>query len=192
MTAVPALRDLIQREALLFGNFTLKSGATSTYYFDLRRVTLSSDGAKLIGEALAARCRELGATTIGGPATAAIPLVAAALVAAGVDGQELRGCYVRGLAKEHGTGQRLEGPIGPGDRVLLVEDTVTSGGSLLDAAQVLREAGAEIVAACWLVDRGAGGLDAVRAAGIEASALFTLDDFDLTPPAGVAPGAHGG
>lgn len=176
------LRDLIQREALLFGDFTLKSGAKSHYYFDLRRVTLSAHGARLIGLSLLEICGKVGANAIGGPAMAAIPLVAATLAAAGETGVDLRGCYVRGAAKEHGTGQRLEGPVTAGDRILLVEDTVTSGGSLLDAADVLRAAGVTILGACWLVDRGAGGLDAVESTGILADALFTLEDFDLTPP----------
>lgn len=180
MSYLTALRDLIQRDALLTGHFTLKSGAISSYYFDLRRVTLSAEGAVLIGRALAEQCRTSAVDAIAGPATAAIPLISATLAVAAESGMaDLRGGYVRSVAKEHGTGQRLEGPIRAGDRVLLVEDTVTSGGSLLDTADVLHAAGAAIVGAVWLVDRGVGGLDAVRAAGIPASALFTLTDFTL-------------
>jgi len=180
MSYLTTLRDLIQRDALLTGQFTLKSGAISSYYFDLRRVTLSAEGAGLIGRALFEQCQTSAVDAIAGPATAAIPLIGATLAVAAASGMtELRGGYVRSVAKEHGTGQRLEGPIVMGDRVLLVEDTVTSGGSLLDAAEVLRAAGATIAGAVWLVDRGVGGLDAVHAAGIPASALFALSDFEL-------------
>ncbi|MCG3152651.1 MAG: Orotate phosphoribosyltransferase [bacterium] len=180
MGSLTALRDLIQQQALLAGQFTLKSGAISPYYFDLRRVTLAATGARLIGQALWEHCRQTSADAVAGPATAAIPLITATLVAAAeAHAGDFRGGYVRSEAKGHGTGQRLEGPIQPGDRVLLVEDTVTSGGSLLDTAAVLQEAGCTIVGAVWLVDRGAGGLDAVRQAGIAATSLFTLEDFDL-------------
>lgn len=180
MTAITALRNLIQRDALITGNFVLKSGETSLFYFDLRRVTLTAQGAGLTGQVLWERIREAPVTAIAGPATAAIPLVTATLTAAAADGEDdLRGGFVRSAAKEHGTGQRLEGAIRPGDSIMLFEDTVTTGGSLIDAAQVLREFGCSIYGAIWLVDRGAGGLEAVREAGIPVATLFTLDDFRL-------------
>ncbi|MEO7995490.1 MAG: orotate phosphoribosyltransferase [bacterium] len=182
MTTLEALRELIQRDAIAFGDFTLKSGQKSHYYFDLRKVTLSAMGANLIGASLWELFADAPITAIGGPATAAIPIIGATLaIAAPSGGSHLKGFYVRSEAKAHGTGKRIEGPVGPHDQVLLIEDTVTTGGSLLDAAEALKEAGIAIWGAIWLVDRGMGALETVNNAGIAARALFTLKDFDLEP-----------
>lgn len=178
------LLELIRSQALQHGCLKLKSGVVSNYYLDLRKVTLHGIGANLVGRVIGHLAVHCGASVIAGPESAAIPIVTVAALRASLcrmmSGPPVCGCYVRKATKEHGTQRRIEGCLNPGDRVLLVDDVLTTGGSLLDAAQVIREAGGEIVRATCLVDRLQGAGEALAAANIPYSPMFTIRDLGIT------------
>lgn len=166
----------LREHSLVIGEVTLASGATAQYYVDARRALLRPAGFRAAGELIAAAAVEAGAEAVGGPATAAIPPACAALAVPA--GEGLVGFFVRGERKQHGLQRWVEGPVEPGDRVLVVEDTVTSGGSTVKAIERVREQGLEVVAATAVVDRLAGGGEAIEAAA-EAPyrALVTIDEI---------------
>lgn len=162
--------------SLVIGEVTLASGATAQYYVDARRALLRPAGFRAAGELLAAAAVEAGANAVGGPATAAIPPSCAALAVPA--GDELVGFFVRGERKQHGLQRWVEGPVEPGDRVLVVEDTVTSGGSTVQAIERIREQGLEVVGTIAVVDRLAGGAAAIEtAAAAPYRALVTIDEL---------------
>jgi orotate phosphoribosyltransferase len=165
----------LRSHALVIGRVTLSSGAEAEYYVDARRALLRPAAFRAAGELIAGAAAEAEAAAVGGPTMGAIPLACAAISAAGGDG--LVGFFVRGARKEHGLQKWIEGPVEPGARVLVVEDTVTTGGSVVSAIERVREEAFEIAATLCVVDRLAGGGEAIEAAA-EAPfrALFTIDD----------------
>jgi orotate phosphoribosyltransferase len=171
-TLVAELRE----HSLILGEVTLASGAVAQYYVDARRTLMRPGGFRATGELIAARAHELGATAVGGPATAAIPPACAAIaVPAGAD---LVAFFVRGERKEHGLQRWVEGPIEAGMRCLVVEDTVTTGGSTAQAVARIGEEGLEVAGVVAVVDRLAGGGERIEAAaGAPYSALVTIDEI---------------
>lgn len=169
------LKAMIQSCVIRDREFTLRSGRTSNFYFDGRLVTLTPDGSRLVGEAILKVVRELDITAIGGPTTGACPLVSATGVLASLAKVPLKLFYVRAEPKEHGTQKAIEGPsLASGDRVLLVDDVVTSGGSIVRAAKrIEEESGAKVEHTLCLVNREEGGAEALAEAGITLHALFT-------------------
>ncbi|CAN5137041.1 orotate phosphoribosyltransferase [soil metagenome] len=173
-------RSTLERElrehALILGEVTLSSGQTAQYYVDARRAIMRPAGFLAAGELLAKAALEADAIAVGGPVMAAIPLACAAIAVPG--GNELVGFFVRKEKKAHGLQRWVEGPVDPGARVLVVEDTVTTGGSTVAAIERIREEGLEIAACVCVVDRLAGGGDAIAAAAdAPFSALVTIDDI---------------
>lgn len=166
----------LREHSLVIGEVTLSSGATAQYYVDARRALLRPAGFRAAGELIAAAATDAGATAVGGPVMAAIPLACAAIAVPG--GDDLVGFFVRKERKEHGLQRWVEGPVGPGTRCLVVEDTVTTGGSTAAAVERIREEGLEIAGVLSVVDRLAGGGDAIEAAA-EAPyrALVTIDEL---------------
>jgi len=159
------LKKLLQ-EASERGDFTLSSGKKSDWYLDCRLVTTAQLGLGWTASCLLTAFHELHANTLAGPATAAVAMMAAAAVHAS---GPAKFAYTRAKTKDHGTEQKVEGqPLTKHDRVLLVDDVLTSGGSLIRCYDTLREAypEAEIVGAWILVDREEGGTDALLKAGI--------------------------
>jgi orotate phosphoribosyltransferase len=166
----------LREHALVIGEVTLSSGATAQYYVDARRALLRPAGFRAAGELIAAAALEVGATAVGGPVMAAIPLACAAIAVPA--GEGLVGFFVRKERKEHGLQRWVEGPVEAGDRVLVVEDTVTSGTSTVSAIERIREQGLEIAAALSVVDRLVGGGDAIAAAAATPyRALVTIDEL---------------
>jgi orotate phosphoribosyltransferase len=166
----------LREHSLVIGEVTLSSGATAQYYVDARRALLRPAGFRAAGELIAAAAVEAGATAVGGPATAAIPPSCAALAVPA--GEDLVGFFVRGERKQHGLQRWVEGPVEPGDRCLVVEDTVTSGGSTVAAIERIREQGLEIAGVVAVVDRLAGGGEAIEvAASAPYKALLTIDEI---------------
>jgi orotate phosphoribosyltransferase len=160
----------------VIGEVTLSSGERASYYVDARRALLRPAGFRAAGVLLAASARELGAVAVGGPVMGAIPLACAAIAAPA--GDRLVGFFVRGERKSHGLQRWIEGPVEAGDRCLVVEDTVTTGGSTVSAIERVREEGLEIAGVVCVVDRLAGGGDAVaKAAGAPFRALVTIDEL---------------
>jgi orotate phosphoribosyltransferase len=171
------LRKLILELAVVPGRVILSSGAEANYYIDLRRLTLHHAGAPLIGRVMGDLTRDWDYSAVGGLTLGADPVATAMLHAAAGQGRALDAFVVRKAEKAHGMQRRIEGPDVAGRRVLAVEDTSTTGGSVLTAVDALREAGAEVVGVAVIVDRGAG--DAVRAAGLGYRSAYSLTDLGL-------------
>jgi len=166
----------VREHGLVLGKVTLSSGAEAEYYVDARQALLRPAAFRAAGELIAARATEVGATAVGGPTMGAIPLACAAIAVPGGDG--LVGFFVRGARKEHGMQRWVEGPVADGTRVLVVEDTVTSGGSTVKAIARIAEQGLQIAATLSVVDRLAGGGAAIEAAsGAPFSSLLTIDEI---------------
>jgi len=178
------LRDLITSLAVVHGQVTLASGKEADYYVDLRRVTLHHAAAPLIGHLLLDALEEAGfgpadVDAVGGLTLGADPVAGALLHAAASRGLELDAFVVRKESKAHGLQRRIEGPDVAGRRVVAVEDTSTTGGSVLTAVEALREAGAIVVAVAVIVDRDTGAREKIEAAGLPYLALFGLADLGL-------------
>jgi len=175
-TAKQSLVAELQEHSLILGEVTLASGATAQYYVDARRTLMRPAGFRAAGELIAAAAAELGAEAVGGPATAAIPPACAAIAVP--PGQDLVAFFVRSARKEHGLQRWVEGPVSPGMRCLVVEDTVTTGGSTATAIGRIREEGLEVAGVVAVVDRLAGGAEKIEAAA-EAPyrALVTIDEI---------------
>jgi orotate phosphoribosyltransferase len=165
----------LREHSLVIGEVTLSSGAVAQYYVDARRALLRPAGFLAAGELIAAAALEAGADAVGGPATAAIPPSCAALAVPA--GRGLLGFFVRGERKQHGLQRWVEGPVAAGARCLVVEDTVTSGGSTASAIERIVEQGLEVVGVVGVVDRLAGGGERIEAAaGAPYRALLTIDE----------------
>lgn len=167
----------ITAKAVVHGAVTLSSGIRAEYYVDLRRVTLDGESAPIVGRVLLDATAGLDYDAVGGLTLGADPVAAAMLHASAARGTALDSFVVRKEGKAHGLQRRIEGPDVKGRRVLAVEDTSTTGGSVLTAVEALREAGAEVVGVAVIVDRGAR--DAVAAAGLEYRAALELADLGL-------------
>ena len=150
------LRDLLDTRAARTGEITLSTGAKSNFYFDCKPVTLSADGSYLVGTAFLDALDKLPGCpeAVGGLTHGADPIVSAMVVLSHVRKRPIQGFYVRKEAKRHGTKRRIENPPESGAKVVIVDDVVTTGGSLLQAVKEAREAGCEVVGAMALVDRG--------------------------------------
>ena len=172
------LLQQIRDHAVVHGRVTLSSGKEADYYVDLRRVTLSGAAAPLVGQVMLDVTEEWDYDAVGGLTLGADPVATAMLHAAAARGRELDAFVVRKEGKAHGLQRRIEGPDVAGRRVLAVEDTSTTGGSVLTAVTALREAGAEVVGVAVVVERGAA--DAVREAGLDYRYAYTLADLGLT------------
>jgi orotate phosphoribosyltransferase len=176
MDARPALLEELREHALVLGEVTLTSGQTSSYLVDAKRAVLRPRGFRAVGELIAAAASELGATAVGGMSFGADPLACAALAAP--RGEGLTAFFVRKQRKDHGLQRWLEGPeLEPGTPCLVVEDVVTTGGSTVRAIERIVAEGLEIRGTVCVVDRLAGGAEAIEAAGgAPFSALLTIDD----------------
>ncbi|MEX0856064.1 MAG: orotate phosphoribosyltransferase [Gemmatimonadota bacterium] len=173
------LRSLLTERSLAMGDFTLASGARSTYYIDARLTTMSAEGQFLIGLTGWESLREHfpGAGWVGGLTLGADPISYAIAHRSWLEGDAIEAFTVRKSPKEHGTGRRIEGGVLPGARVVVIEDTLTRGGSALEAVGVLADHGAEVLGVLTLVDREAGGSDRVREAGYPVHSLFTASEL---------------
>jgi len=178
-----ALIALIRQKALRFGSFTLASGKKATYYLDGKQVTLDPNGARLIGEGILdlLAAAEMPAA-IGGMSIGADPITAAVVTMSAVRGTPLPGFMVRKESKGHGTGQYIEGPVQPGDRVAIVEDVVTTGGSSLAAIERCEAFGLHVARVIAIVDRMEGGAQAFAARGYPFSSLLSIRDLGIEPP----------
>lgn len=172
-----ALRQQIMDKAVVHGKVILSSGREADYYVDLRRVTLDAEAAPLIGRVMRDLTSDWDYAAVGGLTLGADPVATAMLHAAADRGERIDAFVVRKEGKAHGLQRRIEGPDVAGRRVLAVEDTSTTGSSVMTAVDALREAGAEVVGVAVIVDRGAG--DAVREAGLEYRAAYSLSDLGL-------------
>lgn len=177
-----ALMDLVREKALKFGDFTLVSGKKAKYYLDGKQVTLDSVGAKLVAEGILDLLGSDLPKAVGGMAIGADPITAAIITIAGVRGLPLKGVLVRKQAKGHGTEKFVEGPVSPGDDIVIVEDVVTTGGSSLEAIDRVEAFGLKVKHVIAIIDRMEGGAAAFTARGYKFSSLLTIRDFGIEPP----------
>jgi orotate phosphoribosyltransferase len=177
MTDREALLQLIKDRAVVHGKVILSSGREADYYVDLRRVTLDAEAAPLIGRVMLELTSDLEIDAVGGLTLGADPVATAMLHQASTQGRRLDAFVVRKEGKAHGLQRRIEGPDVAGRRVLAVEDTSTTGGSVMTAVEALREAGADVVAVAVIVERGAA--ETIAAAGLPYLAAYSLADLGL-------------
>ncbi len=173
---------LVREKALKFGDFTLASGKKAKYYLDGKQVTLDSSGSRLVGEGILDLLGDKLPAAVGGMSIGADPITAAVVTIAGVRGQALSGFLVRKEAKGHGTEKYIEGPVKPGDRVAIVEDVVTTGGSSLLAIERCEQFGLVVTRVIAIIDRMEGGRQAFEARGYPFASLLTIQDFGIEPP----------
>ncbi len=177
------LITLLKRDALQLGEFKLSSGRTSHYYVDGRRVTLSAEGAWLVGSGVLAMIEaDPSIEAVGGLTIGADPIVGGTLAVAGAGVRpSLRGFLVRKEAKEHGTGRLIEGPLEPGMSVVLVDDVATTGGSMLKAADAVQALGCSVVRVIAMLDRLEGAGEALTQHGLSFQSLLTIRDLGIEP-----------
>jgi len=184
--ASPLIRELIglvEAKALKRGTFRLASGREASFYLDAKQVVLDAHGAMLVGRAILERLRSLGPlpAAVGGMSIGADPITSAVITMAGVEGLPLKGFMVRKEPKDHGTKKYVEGPVEPGQRVVIVEDVTTTGGSSLLAIDRVHEFGLVVERVVTVIDRLAGAKDAFAARGIPLEALVTIRDLGIEP-----------
>lgn len=178
-TTVPTPTSLLAAKiadiSLLRGEFTLRSGKTSTYYLDKYLFSTKPEILEELGKIFAQRLPE-GTTLLAGAELGGIPLVSAAAIASG-----LPCVFIRNAKKEYGTSKQLEGRITPGDKVVMLEDVATTGGQVLEAVEVLRSEGAEVTKVIATIDRLSGARENIEAAGVVYDTIFTVRDLGIDP-----------
>lgn len=177
MNSHEILREEILNKAVVHGKVILSSGKEADYYVDLRRVTLDSVAAPLVGAVMLELTKDLDYEAVGGLTLGADPVATAMMHVAAQKGRKLDSFVVRKAEKAHGLQRRIEGPDVKGRRVLAVEDTSTTGGSVLTAVEALQEAGAIVVGVAVIVERGAK--PKIDEAGFEYRAAYQLADLGL-------------
>lgn len=170
------LMHIIRTESVRRGDFVLASGRRSDVYVDLRRTTTHPEGAALVARLLLDALDGTDVELVGGPTLGADPIVGAIAALSATRHRAFPVFIVRKETKSHGTGAAIEGQFRPGARVAILDDTVTGGGSILHALRTARDAGAVVESVLTIVDRNAGGREAIAAEGSTLRALFTLED----------------
>jgi orotate phosphoribosyltransferase len=171
------LREEILKKAVVHGKVILSSGKEADYYVDLRRITLDSVAAPLVGEVMLELTKDLDYEAVGGLTLGADPVATAMMHVASQKGRKIDSFVVRKNEKAHGLQRRIEGPDVKGRRVLAIEDTSTTGGSVLAAVEALKSEGAIVVGVAVIVERGAK--DSIKDAGLEYRAVYSLGDLGL-------------
>jgi orotate phosphoribosyltransferase len=184
MTPYERLLDMLATRSARTGSFTLSSGRHSNLYIDARSTTMSPDGLATIGPLALSALRESGwnPDAVGGLTLGADPVACAIAYASALAGTPIRAFTVRKEAKSHGTGKLIEGPFHAGDRTVVIEDTITTGGSALRAVEAVRAAGGVIQGILTVVDREEGGREALNAAGFSVIALARASDIVARMP----------
>jgi orotate phosphoribosyltransferase len=178
------LLELLKERSFKRGAFKLASGATSSYYIDGKMSEVHSKGAFLIGRVFYEQTKDLGFDALGGLEVGAVPLAAATAIHYHLNGRTFEGFWVRDKTKTHGTQKLVEGGVKAGDRVVIVDDVITSGGSSLKAAEAVRELGCEVVLVLALVDRLQGAAKLFAGHGLTFRSVFTIRDFGVEVPDG--------
>jgi len=175
------LVELVKKLALRTGQFTLASGKLANFYLDCRKLTLDGEGANIVAEGMLELLQADMPDVVGGMAIGADPITASVITLAHQKGHSLRGFIVRKHAKEHGTGQQVEGPIHSGERAVILEDVVTTGGSSLAAIQHARDFGLKVDRVFAIVDRLEGASDRFAEVGVTLQSLLTIRQLGVGP-----------
>jgi orotate phosphoribosyltransferase len=171
------LAELIRTNCLSYGDFTLSSGRKSSYYLDLRKLSTLPEGAYLLARVLLAMLGEEGVDALGGPTIGADPIAGAVAAVSFLERRDLPTFMVRKEQKAHGTSARLEGHFKPGWKVAIVDDVVTTAGSILNAAGAAEDAGCVVTRTLAVVDREEGGAEEIRRAGYRFDSVFKVSDL---------------
>ena len=171
------LYELLKSQSFVFGDFTLTSGAKSSYYFDGKMVTLCPEGAYLAACLVTDIAAQSEADAIGGPIIGADPIVGAVAAVSFEKGSPIKAFMVRKEPKKHGKKKWIEGPLKEGDKVIIIDDVITTGGSIIDAIKKVEEFGCRVVKVVALVDRLEGGRQNLEKDGYELESLFRADEF---------------
>lgn len=169
--------ELVRRDALRFGDFTLASGQKATYYLDCRKLTLDGEGANVIAAGILDAIGDDWPDAVGGMAIGADPITAAVITCAWQQGKPLKGFIVRKEPKEHGTGQQVEGPVESGQRAVMVEDVITTGGSSLRAIEYARQHGLIVDRLITIVDRGDSSAEIFANVGVKFISLVHVSEL---------------
>ncbi len=171
------LIELIKRDALQFGDFTLASGKKASYYLDCRKLTLDSEGANVIAAGILEKLDGNMPDAVGGMAIGADPITAAVITCAWQQNHPLKGFIVRKEAKEHGTGRQVEGPVIEGQSAVMMEDVVTTGGSSLRAIKHAREFGLKVDRIVSIIDRGDSSAEIFAEVDVEFISLVHVSEL---------------
>lgn len=172
------LKAILQEKSILRGDFTLASGKKSDYYIDARLTTLDAEGVNLIGKLMLAEIKkDSSITAVGGPTMGADPIVGSVLAISQEQGSPLQGFLVRKEEKGHGTGKMIEGNLKSGDKVAMVEDVVTTGGSVIKAINAVRDEGAEVSKLLVIVDREEGASSRFEEMGVELFPIYKISEL---------------
>jgi orotate phosphoribosyltransferase len=172
------LRELYLNRAIRYGDFLLASGKRSSYYINSKLVLFNSEAISLLGDLLYEATADLTIQGIGGLEIGAIPMAAAACVSYHRAGKQMEGFFVRKVPKEHGSQQLVEGILNPGDSVVVIDDVLTTGGSVLQAIRAVEQLGAKVERVVCVVDRLQGAREAL--AEYDFRPLFTIEDFGIS------------
>lgn len=164
-----------------FGHFKLASGKESTYYINSKKVLFNAEAIWLLGDVLWELTKDLNIQAIGGLEVGAIPMATAVALRYHENGRALEGFFVRKQTKDHGSQQRVEGVVNPGDRVVVIDDVFTQGTSVLQAITEVEKVGAEVVAVSCIVDRLEGARERMTPR-YQYLPIFTIRDFGIKPP----------
>lgn len=174
------LRELLLDQSFQFGDFVLSSGRRSNYYFDGKQVTLHAQGALLAAKAVMAKLGRFDIQAIGGPTLGADPMLGALSVIHALAGRSMDFFIVRKNPKPHGKRLLIEGrALSPGTSVAVIDDVLTTGGSIMTAVEAVRSAGCDVAVAIVLVDREEGGREALKDHGVEVEPIYRLSDFNI-------------
>ena len=179
MNPIEKLKELFLSRAIRFGEFTLASGKKSSYYIDSKRVLFHSQAIAILGEAIREKIQDIDCEAIGGLEVGAIPMTAAVLASWGREGHIVEGFFVRKKPKEHGSQQLIEGIVKPGDRVIVLDDVLTTGGSILQAIRAVEAIGAQVICAVCICDRLQGAAEVLSK--YDYRPIFTVKDFGINP-----------
>jgi len=174
------LLELFRTRAVSFGRFTLASGKQSNYYINSKKVLFHSEAVALLGEALWEQTRDLDIQAIGGLEVGAIPMAAAAVLHYHQQGRSMEGFFVRKDVKGHGSQERIEGVLPEGARVAVIDDVLTTGGSVVQAIEAVEQAGGLVAAVVCIVDRLQGAAE-LLAPRYEYRPIFTIRDLGIEP-----------
>jgi len=177
MNKVEELRDLVRSDAVRHGKFILASGKESDLYVDLRKVTLNPKGAFLIGSIIFEMIRDRGVDAVGGMSLGADPIAVATSMVAYRSGVSMNAFLVRKGKKEHGMKNMIEGPVAAGQRVVVVEDVITTGSSTIQAIEHIEDAGLIVDIVIGILDRDEGGKQAIESLGYEVHSILERKDI---------------
>jgi len=169
------LDKAIKLKALVYGDFTLSSGLKSNFYFDGRLLSMDPQASKIIANWIIDKSYDYNIDYIGGPAVAAVPLIGATVALSSLTKKPLKGFFVRADKKEHGTQKLIEGNIKPNSSVVVLDDTISTGGSLFQAISAIEEINCDIKLVLSVLDRKMGGSEKIRKKGINYESIFEIN-----------------